>query len=118
RDALIDIERLLPRPTGARDRNLKGAERIVRGDAFRRRLALGPFELEVGDHAELLEAREVDGVNKLQMRHLVAVVLVAIRRAGCGKSIEARPYGAVPNGMDVHRDSGCVELGDKARETL
>ena len=81
-------------------------------------LALGPFELEVGEHAELLEAREVGRIDKLQMGDLVAVVLVPIRRAGGFKGIEARAHGTVADGMDVHGEPRRVELLHQLGETL
>jgi hypothetical protein len=86
--------------------------------AFGRRFALGPFELEVGHHADLLEAREVCGIHELQMRDLVAVVPVTIRRARGSKCIEARAYGAIADGVNVDRKTGCVELLDQAGEAL
>ena len=48
----------------------------------------------------------------------MAVVLVAVCSPGRSKSVEARSYRAVADGMDVHRDAGGVELGDKPREAL
>ena len=85
--------------------------------AFGRRFSLRPFELEVGDSAELLEAREV-WIHELQMRDLVAVVPVTIRRARGSKCIEARAYGAIADGVNVDRKTGCVELLDQAGEAL
>ena len=52
------------------------------------------------------------------MSDLVTVVLVAIRRAGGSKCVEARTHGAVADGVDVHGKTGCVELLDQPRETL
>ena len=85
---------------------------------FGRRLALGPFELKVGDHAELLEAREVGRIDELQMGDLVAVVPVSIRRAGGRKRIEARAHGTVADGMDVHGETRRVELLHQPGEAL
>jgi hypothetical protein len=108
RNALLDIERLLPLTTGSRNRGLKRAPVAAAGNGragcmqaaggidvtvslrpeiglewpLCRRLALGPFELEVGNHAKLLEARKVGRVDKLQMGDLVAVVPIAVRSAG------------------------------------
>jgi hypothetical protein len=73
---------------------------------FRCRLALSPFELHICDHAELLKALRVGSVNELQMRDLVAVVRVAICLACGSKGIEARAYGAVPDGMDMDGKTG------------
>ena len=77
-----------------------------------RGLGLGPFELHIGDHAELPEARKVGRVDERQMGNLVAVVLVAIRGAGGSKGIEARANSAVADGMDMHGETGSIELGD------
>ncbi len=77
---------------------------------LRRRLPLGPIELHVGDHAELLEAREVGRIDELQMGDLVAVVPIPVRRTRCRKGIETRAHGAVADGMDAHRETGGVEL--------
>ena len=52
------------------------------------------------------------------MGDLMAVVLVAIRRAGGGKSVEARTYRAVANGMDVHGETRRVELLHQLGEAL
>ena len=77
---------------------------------FGRWLALGPFELKVGEHAELLEAREVGRIDELHMGDLVAIVPVSIRRAGRSKRIEARAHGTVADGVDVHGETGRVEF--------
>jgi hypothetical protein len=52
------------------------------------------------------------------MRDLVAVVPVTIRRARGSKCIEARAYGAIADGVNVDRKTGCVELLDQAGEAL
>ena len=52
------------------------------------------------------------------MGDLVAVVPVAVRRAGGSKSIETRAHGAVADGVDVHRETGGVELRDQPGKML
>src|SRR4029079_187649 len=81
-------------------------------------LPLRPFELEVGQHPQLLEAREVSGIDELQMRHLVAVVPVAVRLTRGLEGIEACSHRMVSDGMDMHRETGGVELGNKPFEML
>ena len=51
-------------------------------------------------------------MNELQMGDRVTVVVVAIRLAGGGKCIEARPHGFVADGMDMHSEARSIELRD------
>src|SRR6185437_5775360 len=82
------------------------------------RLALGPFELHVGDHPEFLEAAEIGRIDELQMCDLMAIVPVAVRLARGSECIEARAHGIVADGMDMHRKAGRVELLNQPREAL
>src|SRR5262245_14379709 len=66
---------------------------------FRRRLALGPFELEVGDHAEFLEAWKVEGVNKLHLFFSTMSVAVSAK-VPVGAPEASRPI-LPPGGLGV-----------------
>src|SRR3954462_11901094 len=72
----------------------------------------------VSNHAKLCKAREVGGIDELQMCDLMTWTSIAVGLARGLDGIEAGPHRSIANGVDVPRKSRRVELGDQPGEPL
>ena len=81
------------------------------GQLVHLRLVGGPERLNVGDRLELREPRQVVGVHNLEVREVVAAVGRPVGLAGRLDRVERLANGAVAEGVEVHLETGCVELG-------
>ena len=74
----------------------------------------GPQGRDVGDHAEVGEARQIVGVDELEVGEVVARVAAAIRARGSLDSIEALAHRPVADRVHVHLEAVRVEQDDRA----
>ena len=103
-----------PRSHHARDRVLParplGSERGL-GQHGEILVPVGPERLEVGHDAERAEARDIGGVNDLEMGDGVPRIARAVPRPGLLEGVQRHPDGPVADGVDVNLEALPVERG-------
>ena len=99
----------------ARERVLPaGAIRTEHRDAQRLHLVVvrRPERLHVGDDAELREARDVVGMDDLDVRDVMPMIGRAIGRPGSLDGVERQADRPVADGVEVRLEAAPVELDD------
>lgn len=93
--------------------HLSGWRVMVSNDRLQHTYSEAPKGLEIGDHPQLSEARDVSWVYQLQMRDMRPCVALAIDALRVGVRIQSLANTSVADCVNVHLEAFFVEHGDE-----